>query len=155
MVKFGGSEFIDCSVPLAFAGRYFILEPDPSGPLLSVVLDYQGKPLFEVYKNEPMENPVSNVSKTSPGIVAVADKKTNSFLYKVRPGSETSVVFGTIRGEEISASVTDRQISVGGITIQNCVFNGVGAGIVVDENGGGGIGGSIPQTLLQLFKLRV
>ena len=152
MVRLGGSEFINCSVPLAFAGRYFILEPGAPDPLLSVVLEYQGKPVFEVLKNEPVENPLSKVSKTPPGIVTVADRMTDRFLYKVRPGSETSLVFGTIRGEEISATITDRQIRVGGITVENCVFNGVGAGIVVDESGGVGIGAPIPPALLRWFK---
>lgn len=152
MVRFGGSEFVNCSVPLAFAGRYFILEPGTPDPLVSVVLERQGQPVFEVLKNEPVENPLSKVSKTPPGIVTVVDRKTDRFLYKVRPGSETSVVFGTIRGKEISAVVTDRQIRVGGITVENCVFNGVGAGIVVDESGGVGIGAPMPATLLRWFK---
>ncbi len=152
MVRFGGSKFVNCSVPLAFAGRYFILEPGTPDPMISVVLERQGQPVFEVLKNEPVENPLSKVSKTPPGIVTVVDRKTDRFLYKVRPGSETSVVFGTIRGKEISAVVTDRQIRVGGITVENCVFNGVGAGIVVDESGGVGSGAPIPATLLRWFK---
>ena len=152
MVRFGGSEFVNCSVPLAFGGRYFILEPGTPDPMVSVVLEHQGQPVFEVLKNEPVENPLSKVSKTPPGIVTVVDRKTDRFLYKVRPGSETSVVFGTIRGKEISAVVTDRQIRVGGITVENCVFNGVGAGIVVDESGGVGIGAPMPATLLRWFK---
>lgn len=152
MVRFGGSEFINCSVPLAFAGRYFILELGTPDPMVSVLLEYHGQPVFEVLKNEPVENPLSTVSKTPPGIVTVVDRKTGRFLYKVRPGSETSVVFGTIRGKEISAVVTDRRIRVGGITVENCVFNGVGAGIVVDESGGVGIGAPIPASLLRWFK---
>jgi len=152
MVRFGGSEFVNCSVPLAFGGRYFILEPGTPDPMVSVVLEHQGQPVFEVLKNEPVENPLSKVSKTPPGIVTVVDLKTDRFLYKVRPGSETSVVFGTIRGKEISAVVTDRQIRVGGITVKNCLFNGVGAGIVVDESGRVGIGAPIPATLLRWFK---
>lgn len=153
MVRFGGSEFVNCSVPLAFAGRYFILEPGIPDPMVSVVLEHQGQPVFEVLKNEPVENPLSKVSKTPPGIVTVVDRKTDRFLYKVRPGSETSVVFGTIRGKEISAVVTDRQIRVGGGAVENCLFNGVGAGIVVDESSGVvRIGVPMPATLLRWFK---
>lgn len=150
--KFGGSEFTNCSVPLAFKDRYFIIEPGTPDPVVSVVFDHKGSPMFEILKNEPMDNPLSIVSKTPPGIVTVAERQTNRFLYKVRPGSETSVVFGTISGEEISASVTDRQIRVGGITIENCVFNGVGAGVVVEENGRVGIGAPIPEVLRNWFK---
>jgi hypothetical protein len=151
MVRFGGSEFVNCSVPLAFEGRYFILEPaDP--PLVSVVCEHNGKPIFEVMRNEPVDNPKSAVSKTTAGIVTVSDKQTGRFLYKIRPSSETSVVFGKIDGGEISATITDRVIRVGGITIENCIFNGVGAGIVVDANGGVGIGAPIPPVLIQWFQ---
>lgn len=151
MVRFGGSEFINCSVPLAFEGRYFILEPgDP--PLVSVIREYQGQPIFEVRRNEPEDNPLSEVSKISAGIVTVADKETGRFMYKIRPGSETSVVFGKIDGEEISARITDKIIQVGGVTVENCAFNGVGAGVVVNAQGNVGIGASIPPILIKWFK---
>lgn len=151
MVRFGGSEFINCSVPLAFEGRYFILEPADL-PLVSVIREYQGQPIFEVRRNEPEDNPLSEVSKTSAGIVTVSDKETGHFMYKIRPGSETSVVFGKIDGEEISARITDKIIQVGGVTVENCAFNGVGAGVVVNAQGGVGIGAPIPPILLKWFK---
>jgi len=50
------------------------------------------------------------------------------------------------------AVITDQQIRVGGVTIVNCVFDGVMAGVVVDESGGVGIGCPIPKQLLQWFK---
>jgi hypothetical protein len=46
------------SVPLVFEGRYFVLEAgNPS--MVSVFLERDGKPVFEILKNRPMENPVS------------------------------------------------------------------------------------------------
>ncbi len=36
MVSFGGSEFVNCSVPLAFGGRCFILESGPPNTLVKV-----------------------------------------------------------------------------------------------------------------------
>lgn len=151
MFRFGGSEFINCSVPLAFEGRYFIVEPGDNDAIVSVVLEYQGQPVFEVFKNGPVDNPLTTVSKTPPGILTVTERQSGAFLYKIRPGSETSIVFGTIRGGEINVSITDRQIKVGTNTIENCVFNGVGAGIVVDRNGGFGIGAPIPGPLRKWF----
>lgn len=152
--RFGGNSFINCSVPLAFGGRYFILEPGTPDPLVSVMLEHRGKPVFEILKNQPMENPLSEVSKTPPGTVTVADRKTDRFLYKVRPGSQTSIVFGTITGEKISAVVNDREIRIKdkNISIRNNVFNGVAAGIVVDERGGVAIGAPIPASLLRRCK---
>ena len=151
MVRFGGSEFINCSVPLAFEGRYFIIESgDP--PLISVIREYNNQPLFEVQQNKPTINPFSDVSITQAGIITVSDKATGHFMYKIRPGSETSVVFGKIDGGEILARITDRLIQVGGITIENCAFSGVGAGIVVDSREQVGIGCPIPPVLLQWFR---
>ena len=122
MARFGGNEFTTFSVPLAFEGRYFILEPgDP--PRVSVVREYEGAPVFEVMRNEPVDNPLSEVTKTAAGVVTVSDK-TGKFLYKVRPHYETSVVFGKMDGGEVSARVTDRNIQVGGITLENNVFSG-------------------------------
>jgi hypothetical protein len=52
MVRFGGQEFIGFSVPLAFAGRYFVIEPGEP-PLVSVVVEVGTTVGFEVVKNEP------------------------------------------------------------------------------------------------------
>ena len=50
MVQFGGSEFARCSVPLAFQGRYFIIEGEGDKTAVSVVLIEGGSPVFEVLK---------------------------------------------------------------------------------------------------------
>jgi len=150
MTKFGGNTFINCSVPLAFKGRYFILEPG-NPPSLSVVLEHNGKPIFEIKKNKPCNNPITKLSITGVGIIAVSDKVTGRFLYKFRPENETSVVLGKIDGGETSVKISDREIHAGGITLENCRFVGSGAGIVVDENGKISIGAPIPKSLLSLF----
>jgi hypothetical protein len=153
MVRFGGSDFINCQVPLVFEGRYFILEPaDP--PLVSVILEYNGKLIFEVKQNEPNVNPITEVTKTPPGIITVSDRKSSRFIYKIRPDSETTVAFGRIDGEEISVRITDTHIHVGTNTIENVTFNGVGAGVVVNPNGGFALGAPIPPILLEWFKIR-
>jgi hypothetical protein len=151
MARFGGNEFTTFSVPLAFEGRYFILEPgDP--PRVSVVREHEGAPVFEVMRNEPVDNPLSEVTRTAAGVVTVSDRQTGRFLYKVRPHYETSVVFGKIDGGEVSARITDRNIQVGGITLENNVFIGVMAGVVVRLDGSVGIGASIPPALLRWFQ---
>ena len=150
MARFGGNEFTTFSVPLAFEGRYFILEPgDP--PRVSVVREYEGAPVFEVVRNEPVDNPLSEVTKTAAGVVTVSDK-TGKFLYKVRPHYETSVVFGKIDGGEVLVRITDRNIQVGGNTIANSVFIDTMAGVVVRADGGMGIGARIPPALLRWFR---
>ena len=151
MARFGGNEFTDFSVPLVFEERYFIMEPgDP--PRLTVVYEKDGNPAFEVLKNEPSENPLTDVSKTPPGIVTVSDKKSGRFLYKIRPASESSVAFGKLDGGEISARITDRMIQVGGITLENNKFVGAMAGVMVDTKGGVGIGAAIPPKVLDWLR---
>lgn len=151
MTKFGGSTFINCSVPLAFNGRYFILEPG-NPPSFSVVLEYEGSPVFEIKNNKPCDNPLTDVVVNATGIVTISEKITGRFLYKFRPESETSVIFGNINGGEITAKISDKRIQIGGMTVENCTFSGCGAGIVVDEKGGIGMGAPIPASLLALFR---
>ena len=151
MSRFGGNEFTaSLSVPLVFDGRYFILEPgDP--PLISVVLDVNGKPVFEVLKNRPVDNGITDVSQTSAGITTVSKGQGGKFLYKVRPGSESSVVFGKLDGGEIEAKISDRFIRVGGVHLQNNAFHGVAAGIVVNRDGTIRTGAPVPEFLRKLL----
>lgn len=152
MVRFGGNEFSSFSVPLVFEDRYFVLEPgDP--PLLTVFIERNGEPVFEVLKNDPKQNDISEVTKSDAGIVTVSEKSSGRFLYKVRPGSETSIVFGRLNGEEISASITDRYIKVGDNTLENNKFVGNMAGVVVDSSGNTRIGAiTIPEQVVKLLK---
>ncbi len=127
------------------------MEPgDP--PSLTAVYEQDRKPIFEILKNEPSENPLTDVSRTPPGIVTVSDKQSGRFLYKIRPASETSVAFGKLDGGEISARITDRMIQVGGITLENNKFVGTMAGVVVDAKGGVGIGAAIPPKVIEWLK---
>jgi hypothetical protein len=146
MARFGGNEFRDFSVPIAFEGRYFILEPgDP--PLLTVLRIVAGKPTFEVLKNQPGG---PNAKVTSAGVVTVTDD-TGKFLYKVRPESATSVVFGRFDGGEVEARISDKSIQCGGVMLENCEFRGNVAGIVVERDGSVGVVGPIPPEVLRLI----
>ena len=143
MAKFGGNEFTEFSVPLVFEGRYFVLEPGDT-PSLSVFVERDGKPAFEVLHNEPSDgNPDVEVSKTPPGIVTISD--SSGFVYKVRPGSETGVMFGTLKGEELDVRITDKEIRVGTNVLQNNTFTGQMAGVVIRSDGGMGIGAPLPD----------
>ena len=151
MARFGGNEFSSFSVPLVFDGRYFVLEPG-NPALLSVFIEQEGKLVFEVLKNEGVKNPITDVKSNATGVLTVTDKISGKFLYKVRPGSETSIAFGKIDGGEISARISDRSIQVGGITVENNQFHGAMAGVVVQSNGGVGVGAPIPPAVLRLLQ---
>jgi hypothetical protein len=51
LAKFGGNEF-KASLCLVFDGRYFVLEPG-NPPMLTVFLERDGQPVFEVLRNRP------------------------------------------------------------------------------------------------------
>jgi hypothetical protein len=150
MARFVRNELTTFSVPLAFEGRYFILE-HCTPPRVSVVREHEGFPVFEVVRNEPGDAPMSEVTKTPAGVVTVSDK-AGHLLYKVRPQDETSVVLEKADGGEVSVLITDQKIRVGVATIKNTQFNGAMAGIVVWANGGVGLNASIPSTLLHWLR---
>lgn len=53
MVRFGGSDFNNCSVPLVFDGRHFIYESGDH-PSVTVIGEQDGRLVFEVLRNEPV-----------------------------------------------------------------------------------------------------
>jgi len=91
------------------------------------------------------------VSVSSAGIVTASEKGTGKFLYKFRPEPETYIVFRKLDGSETSARISDKQIQVGSVTVRNCIVEGIGAGIALDENGSVGIGTPIPPSVLALL----
>ena len=160
MVQFGGSKFARCSVPFAFRGRYFIIEGEGDQTTVSVVVSEGGSPVFEVLRNEPGGSSAASVSHSGDGVVTVTDAVSGEFLYKVRPGSQATVVFGTAQGPELEARVDDERIVIRGkqgeevvdiIKATNCRFDGVGAGVLVDHDGTISMGAPVPPELLGLF----
>ena len=144
MAQFGGNEFTGFSVPLVFEERYFIIEPG-SPPLVTVVMEIEEEPVFEILKNQPCLNDVTLASSDSKGIVTVSDKATGKFLYRVLPDSETVVIFAKSDGGDCPAVITDDEIRLGGMIVENAPYQGSLAGVVVDpEIGMGMIGVPLP-----------
>ena len=160
MVQFGGSKFARCSVPFAFRGRYFIVEGEGDETTVSVVVSQGGSPVFEVLRNEPGGSSAASVSRSTAGVVTVTDAVSGEFLYRVRPGSKASVVFGTAQEPGLEARVDDKRIVIRGrqgeevvdiIKVADCTFDGVGAGVLVDHDGTISMGAPVPPELLGLF----
>lgn len=144
MARFGGCEFTDFSVPLVFEERYFIMEKG-NPPLITVVMEVEGKPVFEILKNQPSANDVSDIAIDTAGIVTVSDRTTGKFLYKVFSGSATRVTFRKEDGGDCPVVVTDREIRIGGMVIENNPFRGAMGGVIVDpEIGAGMLGAPLP-----------
>lgn len=135
---------------MVFEGRHFIFEPGDL-PSITVILEQDGELIFEILRNMPMDNPISSVSINPTGTITVSNKNSGDFIYKIRPDSETSVLFGTIEGEEISVKVTDSLIKIGTSEVKNCAFNGVGAGVVINKNGGFALGAGVPRSIISFL----
>ena len=160
MVQFGGGKFGRCSVPFAFQGRYFIIEGEGDQTTVSVVVSEGGSPVFEILRNDPGGSAPASVSRSGAGVVTATDAVSGEFLYRVLPGSQAAVVFGTVQGPELEARVDDERIVIRGrlgeevvdmIKVANCTFDGAGAGVLVDHDGKISTGAPVPPELLGLF----
>ncbi len=151
MVEIGSNTFVNCIIPIAFENRYFILEQENNKDIFSVFTLHEGKPIFEIFRNQPQGNPITEVSKTPVGIITVGEKGEGGFLYKVRPAYNGSSIFGRIRGEEIEIKITDKAIFVGTNSFQRNVIIGCNVGIIVKKDGSIGMGGPLPPEVRYLF----
>jgi len=151
MVNIGSNKFENVAFPLAFENRYFMLESSSESDIWTVFTVHNGKPIIEILKNQPHENDLSKSENNPTGIVTVSDPKTGAFLYKLRPGNKNSSIFGRLNGEETEIKITDREIRIGTNVFQGNMVSGFAVGIIVDSNGGIGMGAGLPLELQQLF----
>ncbi len=103
------------------------------------MLDIEGEPVFEVLKNKPATNDITNISSDRIGIVTVSEKDSGRPLYKVCPDSDVSVIFAKQDGGEFSAVITDSEIRIGGMIISNHHYRDSMAGVFVDPDIGVGM----------------
>jgi hypothetical protein len=153
MAQLGKSGFTGFSVPLVFDNRYFIMEPG-NPKLLTVVSEKDGEPFFEVLRNTPQNNPLSEVVKSTPGIITVSAKSGNGFLYRIHPGPDTRIAFVKADGGEITARITESTIGVGGITLKNNTFIGDMTGVSVMRDGRVSIGARVPLRVMEWLRKR-
>ena len=139
MVTIGSNKFEKVAIPLSIEGRYFLIEEENGNDLWTVLTFFNGQPVVEILRNQPKQNALSTVTTNATGIVTVADSKTGAFLYKLRPGSKNSSIFGKIKGEETEIRVTDREIKIGTNVFQENTVIGSAIGIMVGKDGSIGI----------------
>lgn len=164
MVSIGGNDFSGCLAPIICGDRAIIVQPGWNKDVVSVVRLVDGQPVFEVLRNRPVDSAETTVTVTTPGIITATDAKTGRFLYKVRPGSETSVVFGSVGTETDTGTMElrmrDKDVVIWRVdeqgerimvaTFIGCGFEG-GAGIVIDEHGAVSGGAPLPPQFRLLF----
>jgi hypothetical protein len=153
MANVGGNKFENVTFPLVFEDRYFMLEASPEKDVWTVLQLKNGDLIIEVLKNDPHTNPSSEVTTNPTGIITVSDKDSGKFLYKIRPESKSTSIFGSINGKETEIKITDKEIRVGTNTFQNNMVIGSSVGIKVDKNGGVGMGGGLPQELKKFINV--
>lgn len=73
------------SIPLNFAGRYFLLESNKQ-KTLSVIVKHDDKWIYEIKRNLPIENPVSYTHQIPIDEIAASDKINGKILYKINLG---------------------------------------------------------------------
>ncbi len=157
MLKISGNLF-NCLFPIVFLNRYVVAEKGAAGKAaLSVVVGAPGNYQWEVRRNQPQENTFSKVTTNPTGIITVSTPGESGFLYKIRPGSSTSVVFGRWSSNEMAIHFFDAYMEVTkgkGSERVSCVridrFSAIGnVGVAVEKDeriilGGG----SVPPDLI-------
>ena len=152
MLSIGGNQFQNVSIPLVFEGRYFQYEEIDGKDTFTVFTIIDDKPIIEILRNVPQINTLSKVDVNASGILTVTDSQTNEFLYKIRPGSRGSLIFGKIMGKSEEISISDRQIIVRGNVFKNNIFNGCPIGIRVNKDGAISAGAHFPPELKNYIK---
>jgi hypothetical protein len=151
MISIGTNKFEKVAIPLAIEDRYFLIEEQNGNDLWTVFTFSDGQPVVEVLRNQPQQNALSTATTNPTGIVTVSDPKTGDFLYKLRPGSKNSSIFGKIKGQETEIRVTDREIRIGTNVFQNNTVIGSAIGIKVGKDGSIGMGAGLPPELRKLL----
>jgi hypothetical protein len=158
-LNIGGNEFENVLFPLVYHHRYFAVEYHEDEHLFTTFLVEGDEAFVEVLKNEPCENPHTDVQKSAAGIITISDKETGRFLYKIRPGSDSSTVFGGIKGQDENQEIRidDQKIIVGNpdprvnepkMTLENSSFSGLAVGIKINEDGSWALGSNfLPPAL--------
>ena len=154
MSVIGSNKFDNCTIPVAFLNRYLIIEHG-STDLITVILNNNGKAEYEIFRNEPADNSITDATKTPAGVITIADK-TGKFIYKIRPASETSIVFGKIEQGENKILINDKVINVttangSAMIMQKSTISGFEVGVAVLENGDIVVGTSLPEFIHSLI----
>ncbi len=151
MINIGSNKFENVAIPLIFQDRYFLLEQEGDQDVFTVFTFHKGQPTIEVLKNEPVENPITKTEKNATGIITVSDPISGAFLYKIRPGSKDSSIFGTMGAKEEEIRIRDREITFRGNVFSENMFINIPVGIHIGKDGSVGLGAQFPPEFMQLL----
>jgi len=141
MTNVGANKFDNVACPLVFENRYFLVDQSTGDAQWTVLSLQNGDLIIEVLNNKPQKNNITEVVTNPTGIITVSDPISDKFLYKIRPGSRSTSIFGSICGEETEIKITDKEILVGTKRFyRNRVVNSP-IGVLVRQSGSVGLGG--------------
>jgi hypothetical protein len=139
------------SVPLIHGDRAFILEDPaaPGVPSISVAVERDGGPLFEVRRGEPGGSPDVTVRAGSGGIAVSG--AGGDLLYRITIGEPVRVLLRPPGGsEDLRVEISgDRLVLPDGEVVARAELIG-GAEAVIGEDGRVALGGDLPAWLLTL-----
>lgn len=137
-------------VPLVFSHRYFIYQGEEI-PFLSVLLEDEGNVLLELHRNQAVGLPTLEIKKEL-NTIRVSDKISGRMLYKINPGPPATVILYKENQDEIVVNITETTIQVGGMNLENNMFGSNMACLLVEKQGGMGIGASLPLNVIDFLK---
>ena len=152
MLNIGSNQFQNVAIPLIFEDRYFIIEQINGQDTFTVFSIVNGQQVIEILRNKPNKNILSQVEANATGIITVSDIKSGQFLYKIRPGSNASIIFGKIQGKEEEIGITDKEITYRGGKYLNNVIVGAQVGIKINNDGSVSMGSQFPPELKKFIK---
>ncbi len=146
MLQTGNNDFQHVAVPLAIGRRYFIFHDSST---LSVLYDDPAdEPVWEIQADKPG----TNATSAAPGVITVVNPATGQTIYKVRPGTELSILFGNTREGEVTATITARHIDINGTYFERARISASGVGIMVTTDGRQtSMGMPIPAKVLRIL----
>ena len=151
-VTIGSDHFVDVVVPLVLDDRFFLLEERDGTDIWTVFTFRGGEPVVEILRNEPKDNPLSTVRTNPAGIMTVSDPHSGKLLYRIRPGSRRSTIFGVIGSQETEIEVLDREVRIGTSVFKHNIVAGLDVGVEVCR-GRIIIGASLPADFRRLLEL--
>jgi hypothetical protein len=139
------------SVPLIHGDRAFILEApaEPGVSSISVAVERDGGPLFEVRRGEPGGSPDVTV-ETGPGGIAVSGAG-GELLYRITIGEPVRVLLRPPGGsEDLRVEISEERLVLpDGEVVSRAELIG-GAEVVIGDDGNVALGGDLPAWLLTL-----
>jgi len=152
-VNLGSNMFVNVPFPLSLdERRYFVIRSDKGQFYISVIASNDNVAEFEIIKNKPVSNSISNVFMTDKHTLVVSSLDDGNQVYMVNVGREIDMTY-LLPNKPVNIKVSSDKIFIGGSSFSGNSIQGFPVGIIVYKNGGLALGaGRIPaRTVSELY----